>query len=320
MLRFFFWIAGLLLAGMAQAAGPVDPRGHWIARTDGRALMIFSISSHEGGRFRGLVRRPERLSFTGSGQAYNVGGPTVDRAFTGLLTSSSRSELTLSPKAAGGAPDVLILDILDADHAMLSWKAFPGMALPLVRTTATERVGTGWDPKRRYPVEQRWPSNAEAAALFGADQAARLGGGPIDWDKVSADDARRRARMRELLDAGQLRSGDDFYHAAFVFQHGSEPGDYLLAHSFAVAAAARGRSDAAWIASATFDRYLQAIDRPQIYGTQYNIPDNEPANQEPYDRRLVPDSLRRILGVPSLAEQEARRREMEQAHRPGPGR
>jgi len=34
-------------------------------------------------------------------------------------------------------------------------------------------------------------------------------------------------------------------------------------------ALAAGRPDAAWIAAATFDRFLHNVDRPQIFGTQY---------------------------------------------------
>lgn len=124
-------------------------------------------------------------------------------------------------------------------------------------------------------------------------------------------DEARRTRVRALLEAGALNSGDDFYHAAFVFQHGSEPGDYLLAHSFALIAASRGRPDATWIAAATLDRYLQNIGRPQIYGTQYSTPRGRPTTQDPYDRDLVSDALRAALGVPVQAAQERQRAEFE---------
>lgn len=154
------------------------------------------------------------------------------------------------------------------------------------------------------------PVNAEMTRLFDADQAARKDGFDGDWDRIEAEDAQRRARTGALIVAGSLRSGTDFYHAAYIYQHGGEPDDYLKAHVLATSAVAKGRADAAWIAAATLDRYLKAIGRSQIYGTQYSIRDGK-ATQEPYDRALVPDALRVVAGVPLLAEQETERAELE---------
>jgi hypothetical protein len=78
-----------------------------------------------------------------------------------------------------------------------------------------------------------------------------------------------------------------------------------------VVAIARGRTNATWIASATLDRYLQAIGRKQVFGTQYSTKPGEPTTQEPYDRTLISDSLREALRVPSQAQQEAQRAEAE---------
>ncbi len=159
--------------------------------------------------------------------------------------------------------------------------------------------------------------NPEMQRLFAADQALRVGGDPKRFSdpafvqRMSKDDAARRARTRELLDRGLLTTGKDYFAAAFVFQHGSHPDDYLLAHSLAMAAMAKGNADARWIATATLDRYLQTIWQRQIYGTQYRSEAGSPATQEPYDRTLIPDSLRTALGVPVQAEQDRSRKAME---------
>jgi hypothetical protein len=154
-------------------------------------------------------------------------------------------------------------------------------------------------------------------AIFEADQADRrpAEGGSIDWAAVTPRDEARRARTMALLNAGALHSGDDFRHAAFVFQHGGSPESYLLAHTLATIAAARGRPDATWIAAATLDRYLQSIGRPQVYGTQYSNRDGAGWTQEPYDRTLVSDELRATLGVPNQAAQAARIQAMEAQRR-----
>jgi hypothetical protein len=149
------------------------------------------------------------------------------------------------------------------------------------------------------------------AAIFKADQDARKDFARADWNKVAAEDAERRRRTKALLDAGKLTTGDDFWHASFIFQHGGTPDDYLLAHTLAVVAVARGRADGTWIASATLDRYLQATGRKQVYGTQYSTPPGQPTTQEPYDRELVSDALREALSVPDRAGQEKKRAEFE---------
>jgi hypothetical protein len=185
----------------------------------------------------------------------------------------------------------------------LSWLYAPLAALSMI-AAASSLAET---PRR---------SNPEMAAIYQADQADRGGGGAaVDWSQVAPRDRARRARTLELVAAGALASADDYRHAAFVLQHGSEANDYLLAHSFAIIAAARGRADAAWIAAASLDRYLMKIGRPQIYGTQYVTPPGQPTTQEPYDRALVSDALRGALGVPGQAEQERRRAEFEASHR-----
>ncbi len=151
--------------------------------------------------------------------------------------------------------------------------------------------------------------SAEMSAIFDADQAARKAP-KIDWAKVHDEDQVRRLRTQALLDSGQLNSGDDFYHAAFVFQHGDLPEDCLKAHALAVIAAARGKSEAAWIAAATLDRYLQRIGQPQIYGTQYQRHGDGGWTQEPYRSDLLSDPLRKATGVPSIQQQQAELREM----------
>jgi hypothetical protein len=79
----------------------------------------------------------------------------------------------------------------------------------------------------------------------------------------------RRAEVRKLLEEGKLSSGEDFSDAALIFQHGRTAEEFLFAHVLAVEALTRAGSADKWLAAATLDRYLQAVNRPQIFGTQY---------------------------------------------------
>jgi hypothetical protein len=74
-----------------------------------------------------------------------------------------------------------------------------------------------------------------------------------------------------------------------------------------MAAIAKGEASANLIAAETLDRYLQSIHKPQIFGTQMDVA-HESFPQEPYDRGLIPNSLRRILSVPPQTTQEGQRK------------
>ncbi len=156
--------------------------------------------------------------------------------------------------------------------------------------------------------------------LFLDDQAERTvrGFAPKYGADVNSRDAARRAEARLLLVGGELKSAQDFHDAAFIFQHGHGPDDYLLAHILATDAIFKGDHSSKWLAAATLDRYLQAIGQKQVFGTQYlsksylfslqhkNDPTamkspeahQEGDTQDPYDRDLVPNSLRSDFCVP----------------------
>ena len=148
-------------------------------------------------------------------------------------------------------------------------------------------------------------SNAELARLVEADQKPRQDPSRIsDPASLERQDEDRRNRTRKLLQAGQLHTGEDFNRAALIFQHGSTPDDFLMAHTLALIVAAKGDDSARWIGAASLDRYLRSIGKPQIYGTQFNL---DPKNsQEPFNRDLISDQVRQQLGVPPLAGQRER--------------
>ena len=149
-------------------------------------------------------------------------------------------------------------------------------------------------------------TSAELARMFEQDQADRKTQ-DVDWNVVGERDDQRERRVKELISADALRSGADFYHAAMILQHAPTADDILLAHDLCVIAIGKGEERAKWLAAASLDRFLVRIDRPQRFATQYGSKRmNAPITLERVDP-TVPDSLRRELNVPPLA--EARKRE-----------
>lgn len=247
--------------------------------------------------------RPEHFETDGENFS-SIRGQPVRRTASGVRMAKGDIELRFDDPAPHSRPDVFRLHRVDATHLRVTYENFE--PFDFVRAAPeTEKLGP-WDQGRTYVRPIARSTSAEMTAIFEADQNDRKAE-KIDWSQVSAADGRRRARTQELLDSDALQSGEDFYHAAFVFQHGDLADDILKAHVLATIAVARGKPAAVWIASATLDRYLQRIGQPQVLGTQFRLPEGGPVTQEPYDKALIPDSMRKALHVPGLAEQEQQR-------------
>jgi hypothetical protein len=304
--------ASLLLSVSATASAAPLADGRWVLRATGLPILLLELRKDPAakGGWAGRLTRPKHFEAGSNFSVFsNVEGPAINEMVVSSVPRADEVEMTVED--AKGERTVLVWKPSDHGDGTLKYRDFPVDALPLAAARADEQVPNDWDKARTYAVWTDWPDNPEMSLIFIADQAARENLAVFDAAAIRKQDAERRARGRQLLDAGELRSGTDFYRAAFIFQHGSTPDDFLLAHTLAVIAAARGRSDATWIASATLDRYLQSIGRRQIYGTQFQLPHGAPATQDPYDRLLVSDALRSALGVPSFAVQEEQRKALD---------
>ncbi|MGH9966528.1 MAG: hypothetical protein ACREBG_01675 [Pyrinomonadaceae bacterium] len=153
--------------------------------------------------------------------------------------------------------------------------------------------------------------NPVLTRLMDEDQADRTppAGKSIDWKTVAARDEARLKRVKELYSQNHLRTGNDYFNAALVLQHGNTPEDYLLAHELCVVAISKKRGIES-LAAASEDRFLMSIGRSQRFGTQYKSDGpNQPYRLYKVDPGVT-DEVRRIMMVPSLAEAKAREAEM----------
>ena len=140
------------------------------------------------------------------------------------------------------------------------------------------------------------------------DQADRKNG-TIDSETVTRD-AGRREKVLEELRSGRIRTANDYYHAAMVFQHGESADDIRLAFSLAWAGAqmnTRHKDRARWLSAAAWDRIMMRLQKPQWYGTQYVADDpNSEFRLYRIDEDAVTDQERRRLNVPVLSEAKKR--------------
>jgi hypothetical protein len=157
--------------------------------------------------------------------------------------------------------------------------------------------------------------------------------GNISEEEFNQHGVARRAEVRKLLAEGKIVSSEDFSEASLLFQHGQTPDDFLFAHILAVEALTRSSSADKWLAAATLDRYLQSVNQPQVFGTQFtgvksaeNTPKplvdprvlNIQRTQQPYDPKLLSDSIREDFCVPNIAQQEKNLVILNTGHRPEP--
>lgn len=121
--------------------------------------------------------------------------------------------------------------------------------------------------------------------------------------EIEKNDAERLHEVNKIIQNGELRTSNDFFNAAIVLQHGSQPSDYKKANELAKKAVeidANNRNAKILIAQ-SMDRYLLSINKPQIYGTQRKgIGELEYLRD--IDTTQISDEERIKLGVQTLKE------------------
>ena len=156
--------------------------------------------------------------------------------------------------------------------------------------------------------------NPELFHIFEEDQGDRAGGDPskIKWAEVGPRDAKRRERVRQILEAGGAKAAADYFHAAMVFQHGHEVSDYQLCHKLALKAAELGPANkqVLWLAAASKDRELMNLGKPQLYGTQFRTENGKWVLYQVDS--LVTDEERAKWNVPPLEQARKRAEAMNQ--------
>ncbi|MGD0125730.1 MAG: hypothetical protein ABSF46_10245 [Terriglobia bacterium] len=302
---------GVMFTVNSPAQQTPEFAGNWVLRLGNRIFIVVTLSPilGSGGHFTGSLARPQHFSIATGAFFSGINGPAVHYPIIRSASKGNCVSFTTQNPADNRDKDDFQLCTSRQGHGSLKIDIAGFEPWPVAREKGPLSIAGDWDSARNYFVDDTDISNPEMQRIFEADQKDRQPGvGKIDWGVVERADAFRREQTRQLLSTGKLHTGEDFERAAFVFQHGDAPDDYLLAHTLAMVAVARGRGGALWIEAATLDRYLNSVHQPQIYGTQFYFKPKEPTTQEPYNRAMIPDALRRNLGVPSLAAQEEQRK------------
>ena len=311
-------LAVVLLAVMGSAtAQSSDPlSGTWALQVEGSNLFVLHLEGRQPAMTGSMQWPHSSMSFQSTGIRVSQVVPPVSNGVVKELRSIPSARVFSAVAPDSSSPEFGLRP--DGKGSLLFFALGPGFesaVVRMVRVADSATVATDWDPAGTWLIRTPpAPPNAEIAALFQADQADRAGGPDVDWTVVGPRDSARRSRLRQMLDAGELRAGEDYYNAAFIFQHGTEPRDFLLAHVLANAALALG-ADAAWISAATLDRYLHNIGQTPVFGSGFTPQPDGTLTLDEFDATLVPDSVRKVLGVPTREGLEAQRQQLEKLRR-----
>jgi predicted enzyme related to lactoylglutathione lyase len=176
-------------------------------------------------------------------------------------------------------------------------------------------AGCAQDGDMAQNNDQAVGDNPELLVLYEQDQADRSADS-IDWAAVGPRDSVRREKVLEMVNSDELRTSEDYRHAAMVFQHGSDTTAARLAHDLARQAVALDsmNADARWLMAAAWDRYQMRLGVPQWYGTQYVMDDEDGWRLYAIDTTAVSEQEREWLGAPMMEELRER---LEEPNRSG---
>ena len=152
-------------------------------------------------------------------------------------------------------------------------------------------------------------NNSEIQKMYNEDQGSRMAKN-IDWLVLTKQDRERENRVYELIKAGQIVTGKDYYNSAMIFQHGADSSAFGMAVSHMRKAIEIDTTINKWLLAAAIDRNLLSRNKPQIYGTQYSKMNVEKWKRSRIDTTKVTDKERKYYHVETLAEQLGKERNL----------
>lgn len=128
-------------------------------------------------------------------------------------------------------------------------------------------------------------------------------GGKNEFDPGLAQrHAERAAAVREMVEAGEVKKGDDRFHAAVLLVESDDLEDLKLSEQLALQSAEQGVELGRRVAAEAIDKQLVRKRLPQRYGTQYEwVVALRAWRLFPIDPTTT-DADRRAMGVPPIAE------------------
>jgi hypothetical protein len=128
--------------------------------------------------------------------------------------------------------------------------------------------------------------------------------GTREYSDLRSRDLKRRESAKRILGEIEDPAPSDYYHVAWLLNHGDVPDDARLAHELATRAAEAGYQEAVWLSAASYDRWCMYRGLMQKFGTQI-VPDGNEFRVWDVEPDTT-DEERARFGVPPIVEMHAR--------------
>jgi hypothetical protein len=146
------------------------------------------------------------------------------------------------------------------------------------------------------PTKRYFPDNPRLAVLCREDQDDRHGfpNTKRTYEEINQRDEARRQEILALLARGKLRTAQDYFYSAVIFNHGQTNDHYRTASSFAwIAATLDPKPKYLYETASTLDRMMVKRNQPQWYGVQETRDENsKQTGFYPIDDTAVTDEER----------------------------
>lgn len=296
-LRILWRVLFLWVGVLPQTALAHELEGYWALKIEGKNLMVMDIR-HSGGKLEGRFVRPRGLNLMNG--LFKISDPAEQQDIL-MDAKGNGAALALTFRSEDGRLSVFNAIEDESGDLCLAVADIPAEAGigPWIfkRIDGFQHIFTGWRADRSYVLGDTGRQSREIEELYSLDQRALQHAARPGSSSEAELRSERIIKVKRLLVGGGIGIGSDYRKAAFILQHGSSEEDFLLAHTLAVVALAKGDAEAVWIAAATLDRYLQSVGKAQIYGTQRQSSDGSVI--KPSDSTTVPEALRAQLGASS---------------------
>jgi hypothetical protein len=121
------------------------------------------------------------------------------------------------------------------------------------------------------PTKRYFPDNPRLVVLFQEDQDDRHGfpNTKRTYEEINERDEARRQEILALLARGKIRTAQDYFYSAVIFNHGQTNDHYRMASSLAwIAATLDPKPKYLYETASTWDRVMVKRNQPQWYGVQ----------------------------------------------------
>ena len=123
-----------------------------------------------------------------------------------------------------------------------------------------------------FPAIINIQMNDELNSLSEADKQEHIDqprANTAEYKAMRARDMARRERVITIIEADEMHTAEDYYHAAHIMNHGDTADDARNARWLAFRSSELGYRPARWLAAASYDRWQMVQCKPQKYGTNY---------------------------------------------------